>query len=468
MEAREVIDERVAGLALPDGSRVLLAVSGGADSVALLRSFMRIAPRRNWSLRVLHVNHGLRGEQSDADEAFVRNLASSLRVDLHVALVPTEQYAREHRLSEETAAREVRYAAFAGALAAWPADVIAVAHTQDDQAETFLLHLLRGAGLHGLGGIQTTRGQFIRPLLDISRETILLALQEDRQGYRIDESNLDERHARGRLRQTVIPALKAIQKEPLPVLARTAGLLGDHADLLRLEVAVLCSTLHMPDGENGISVPRALLQSLHPALLRALLRVVVVRVRGHLTDVTADQIESIAQQLQPGVEESVSKIRLPNGVYLRLDHHTLHIFPTNPLPTVPLTDVPVHLPGSTQLPVGALECTMLEAPSGEELRRLIAVCGPNHALCDAESVGSALMATWWRAGDRMRPLGLNGSKKLQDLFVDRRVAREVRERTVIVRNERHVVWVPGVALDDRAAIVPSTRRLVHLRFRPKF
>jgi tRNA(Ile)-lysidine synthase len=484
LDARSSIDHACLGLSAPPNSKLLMAVSGGADSVALLRSLVRVAPRNAWRLRVCHVNHGLRGEESDADEAFVRQLAESLSLQMDVRRVAVLEHARTHRQSTETAARELRYEALLTALGEWDGDALVTAHTKNDQAETLLLHLLRGAGLRGLGGMRSARAQILRPLLDIDRQTVILALQADNQGYRLDSSNSDDEHARNRVRNHVIPTLQHVQPDPIEVLARSARLLQDDADLLAAETRVALERLCLEASDAEVTLPRAALLALHPSLVRSLLRAAVERVRGNLQDVTEQHIASIQIALESDAAVEIRRpeaaptplgdllqtrgagLTLPAGIKVVWEKDCIRLSREAPA-SQRLVDVQFSVPGQVVLPTGTLSAEVFEEATRAETERLIVVCGPYHALVDTETVKEGLTAGPRRKGDRFRPLGMNGTKKLQDLFVDRSVPQSERDRKVIVRNANHIVWIPGEGLDHRAAVRPSTTRLAHLSFLPK-
>ena len=212
---------------LSPGDRVLCCVSGGADSVAMLHVLLELAEALEVSLFAIHVNHGLRGEESERDEAFVRMLCETLGVTLAVRRL---QLSKEHSI-EETA-RKMRYQAFYEVAEAFSCNRIATAHTEDDNAETVLLHLARGSGLHGLTGIPAVRKEIIRPLLDSSRSSVLSYLQENKIDYCEDSSNTSVAFARNRIRHRVLPELLKINTAAISSIAKTAMLLKRDEDYL--------------------------------------------------------------------------------------------------------------------------------------------------------------------------------------------------------------------------------------------
>ncbi len=212
---------------LPAVCRLQIAVSGGPDSTALLDTAAHIAGehRPGWQVRAAHINHALRGEASETDEAFVRSLCRDLDVALDVVSVDTRDHARTRHLSIETAAREQRYAALDDLRRAWNGDVTLTGHTADDQTETLLMRLTRGTGLSGLMGVRARNGALVRPFLSVRHETVLAALQSRGLGYRLDSSNLDEQHQRNMIRARLIPVLERVAPQAVAAMARTALLL---------------------------------------------------------------------------------------------------------------------------------------------------------------------------------------------------------------------------------------------------
>jgi tRNA(Ile)-lysidine synthase len=198
-------------------------------------------------------------------------------------------------------------------------------------------------------------------------------------------------------------------------------------------------------------------------------RAAIEQIRGNLVDVTEQHIKSICGAIveDGSVEAAPARLTLPHGIDLFLDTDVVVLSSGWPaIRRQALFEAPLSIPGEVVLATGRLSAELLKATSAE-MERLIVVCGPYHALVDAEAVRDGLTVGPRRKGDRFRPLGMNGTKKLQDLFVDRKVPEGERDEKVIVRNADHVVWIPGEGLDERVAVRASTERLLHLTFRPK-
>lgn len=467
LTVRSALEHALLSSHLATGARILVAVSGGPDSVALLRSLADLAPGRSWAVCVGHVHHGLRGEEADCDETFVRSLAHALGLHCEVRRVDTPTYARERRLSPEAAARELRYGALREMLGSWRGDMIATAHTQDDQAETLMLNLLRGSGLDGLGAMVVRHDELLRPFLAVSRQTVREALTEWNQPYRVDSSNTDGRFRRNALRATVMSQLETIQPRAPQVLARAASLLAADAALVEDEVTRLLPLLEVRIAPHEISASRPVWAALHPALQRHVLRRLVHTLLEHRRDFDAGHIEMMVEALRTAAHSKAGMVdRFPHGVALLSDNRRFGLRVGDQLEQPDPYHAILPVPGSTQIPPGLLSAHYLDGISRQDLNRRLTVCGPYHALCDASLIPKQLLVRSWLPGDRMAPLGMSGHRKLQDLFVDRKVPEVQRHRIPIIEDGDQIVWVPGVATDRAARVTERTTHVAHLRFQP--
>lgn len=452
---------------LPAHSKLVVAVSGGSDSVALLWALRRIRADQfhGLDLVVAHINHQLRGQESDEDEQFVRSLAQAWDLPILVDRVDTTAYAQEHRMSIETAAREVRYRALDQMRVASDATALVAAHTIDDQAETVIMHLARGAGPDGLAGMRPRNGSLLRPFLGITHQTVLDALDEAGLAHREDRSNGSREYTRNRLRMDVMPSLENCFRGASENIARTAALVRDDADFIRQEVGLLYPSLDVLWAESGVSFDGHAWRALHRSLqshvllelfgqlgrapevlsaahLRLLMRWLRTAERGSFQSQLPAKLQAVIFDGRIGLSQ-----RIERGVRT---HATVEL----------------SLPGSVALPTRGVTLMAEFVPPEADLEALIAVCGVSHALCDAASLGNMLHVRSRQSGDRVRPLGGAGTRKLQDVLVDRKIPAEDRDDVVIVTNHHHVVWVAGVVQDDRTRLTAETKMVVHLSVRP--
>ncbi len=415
---------RESGLVRP-GEPLLVMVSGGGDSVALLD----IAVRLGADVSALHVNYGLRDGASE-DEALVDRLCGQLGVPLAVERV---QLGSEGGNLQERA-RDARYA-FAEGLAVGD---YAAAHTASDQAETVLYRLAVSPGSRALHGMPARRGRLVRPLLAVTRDELREYLRARGLDWREDPSNADRRFARARVRHDVIDALRELSPAAERTIAETARQMRDEAEVLG---AVVDEALRELGGGTAISLP-ALLEH-PPAVRRLVLRALAERVAGAparpLSRRDVDEILALGGRGSKSLD-------LGGGLRAVSEYGTLRFTRTADAATP--DPVPLSVPGRARF--GDWEVEARLGGAGD---------------VTVGNLGSELTVRAWRDGDRMRPVGLGGSKSLQDLFTDRKVPRALRHTLPVVESEGEIVWVAGVAVDERFAAAEDAAGAVGLSAR---
>jgi tRNA(Ile)-lysidine synthase len=388
------------------GEPLLVLVSGGGDSVCLLDVAVRLGAK----VSALHVNYGLR-EGADADEAFVRELCARLELPLHAERVSLPESG-----NLQDRARDARYA-LAERLAE---SDYAAAHTASDQAETVLYRLAVSPGSRALHGMAPRRGRLVRPLLGVTREEVRDYLRTRGLEWREDPSNADRRFARARVRHDLMEALRQIGPAPERTIALTAAQLREEAELLDQAVDAALEELG-----GGPAVSLAALREQPPALRRLVLR----RLAGD---------RPVPDEVLELDERGSNALDLGDGLRAVVEYGTLR-FTTTADPREP---EPVELPVPGRARFGSWE---LEAAVGQD----------GDVAVSAAALGDSATVRAWRDGDRMRPLGLGGSKSLQDLFTDRKIPRALRRTLPVVEVGGDVAWVAGVALDERFAARPG-------------
>jgi len=438
------------------GEAVLVAVSGGADSVALLAVLRRLAPTWGLRLAVAHLNHGLRPE-AEEDARFVEALASAWGLPVVVEVADVRSLARTRRLSVEAAAREVRYDFLARAAAAQRCRTVAVAHTADDQAETFLLRLLRGGRP---GGMWPRRAvgtiTVVRPLLDVWRSDLRAWLQARGLPWREDPTNLDRRLLRNRVRHDLIPLLAGYISGVPKRLKHGADLLAAEDALLETRAAAVEGEVLRPDA-FGIRLVRAALGDQPAALGWRLVRRAVARAGGHIHRLRVVHIEETLRLAARGPEGG--RLSLPGAtVEVRGEH--LLIAP--PLRTEdPALEVAVPLEGRVEAaPFGVrLETSIVPAPAVD--------VRDGAAYLDVDRIRPPLVLRAWRPGDRFRPLGMRGVKKVGDFLTDAQAPRALRPRIpVLVAGDGTILWLVGWRVAEDARVTPETQRVLRLRVGP--
>ena len=424
---------RQCGVSATDG--VLVALSGGADSAALLLELHKLQKNGRISrLEAAHLHHGIRGKEADADADFVRSLCERLSVPLILEYADVPNAAKETGESLELAARRIRYAFLERARTERGLSCIATGHHRDDQAETLLLHLLRGTGTDGLAGMRARTGHVIRPLLYTSKEEILAYLSERGETYCTDSTNFVQDATRNRIRHTVIPALETVNPAAKKALAEAAAHVAEDADYLN-ELAAQAKRDCGSDRKKLSALPR-------PIRLRVLRDMLPYR------DYTAADMERLDALLSGQTGDTAT---LKNGVAAWLDADSLRIG----IQKAEAYAIPVPDTGSVRLPNGTL--------FAERVGHANIPCGGNDAYIDADRLVGTVTVRSPKEGDRFTPLGMHGSKLLSDYFTDRKVPRYDRH-IPIVCDEAGIVFAAGYTVDERMRVSADSTNILHYHY----
>lgn len=417
---------------------VVCAFSGGPDSTALLLELKRLRDQgRIGPLYAAHFEHGIRGQESREDLAFCRRLCLDLRLPLFSESGDVPAYAEGEGLSLETAARKLRYGFLRRLKGALGADVIALGHHRDDQAETVLLHLVRGSGMTGLAGMAPRSGDFIRPLLDVGKADILAYLAERGQSCRQDSTNALTDASRNRLRQEGMATLRGINP-------RAAEHIAACADRLRAEDEYLDGLAQRALDEARGS--RKALSNLPPVLQkRAALRL-IRQVTEDFTEVDVDRLTELFSL------PSGRTAPLRGGFVARAEGDRLNIGPAG-----------AEEAFFADFPVGETVITPWGGYRAEWVQKARIPCPAHEAYLDGDRLVGALALRQAQPGERFTPLGLGGSKLLSDYYTDRKLYGRARQ-TPIVTDEAGPVFIPGGTVAHRVRIAKDTKRIVHIIF----
>ena len=433
-----VTEETLRACRLTGREAVVCAFSGGPDSTALLLELVRLRDEgRIGPLYAAHFEHGIRGQESREDLAFCRDLCLRLGVPLFSESGDVPAFAAGESLSLETAARQLRYRFLRRLKGALGADCIALAHHRDDQAETVLLHLIRGSGMTGLTGMAPRSGDLVRPLLGVGRTDILAFLEEHDQSWRLDSTNLSLDQTRSRLRQQVMEPLGAINP-------RAAEHIAACADRLRTEDAFLDGLAQKALGEARGS--RRALAALPPVLQS---RVALLLLRQATDDFTEADVVRLTDLFS-----------LPSGRTVPLRGHLVARADGDRLTIGPAAEEEDYF---AELPVGASVTTPWGVYTAQWVAERKIPCPAHEAYVDGDRLKGSLMLRQARAGDRFTPLGMSGSKLLSDYYIDRKMGHDAR-RTPIVLDGEGPVFIPGGTVADRVKIGQDTKRVLHIIF----
>jgi len=421
------------------GQRVGVAVSGGPDSVLLLHFMKTLAREVGLTLTVVHFNHHLRGAESDGDEAFVRDLATSLQMEYLRGEAEVGRVARERRRNLEAVARELRYRFFFSLVDQGRLDRVATAHTANDQTETVLMRLLRGTGTRGLGGIYPVlEGKVVRPFLGLMRTEVMQEIAARGIPYRVDSSNLNTRLLRNKVRLELLPLLaKEYNPEIIPLLNHLADRARDDEACLERMARERAHPWRVREGREERIPIRALLE-FPPALARRVLRQMLQMVRGSSHGLAHAHIEALrrfAAEAQSGKMQT-----LPGGALARKEFSWLVIGPTTSQHGGEEFSYPVSFPG--ELAVRELGCKfhfkILNRDDPGKAYNLSKLVG-----LDPQKLRGELVLRKWRAGDSFCPMGSRGIRKLKELFRERKIPEVQRKGWPILLCAGQIVWVRG-------------------------
>jgi tRNA(Ile)-lysidine synthase len=470
---------------LRPGDRIGVAVSGGADSVALLLLLLELREKLGIVLSVVHFNHKLRGKASDSDEKFVAKLAAKHGLEFHTASVYVAKKAKKERANIEDAARRVRYDYFRSLAESGTCTRIAVAHTADDQAETVLAHILRGTGLAGLGGIHPVAGPVVRPLLSVRRSELRRFLRAQKQTWREDATNRDTKRMRARIRKKLLPLLeKQFQPAVVEHLATLANLAREDETFLDAISEERLRALVQTSGEGARIALNELLEPFKKrkdytesaedtegtektketagitALSKRMVRLVVQRIKPRAGQLGAGHVETVLELARNG--QSGSSLSLPGGVEVRRERDALVFRAIENAGVRATRTAPREFSYKIDLANGPRGLRVEELGCVFRLRvidwpRKRGETSNDGAVLDRERLRLPMELRNWRPGDRMRPQGHRSAHKLKRLLNEKRVSRWERDGWPVLTSGGVLVWARGFPVAAEFAANEGTR-----------
>lgn len=444
---------------IASGDRILVAVSGGVDSVVLLRILSKLQSELEIELGVAHLDHQMR-DDSHEDRVFVEGLALELGVPCFSEAVDVPAFIEREKRSPEEAARNARYRFFENVASNWGSSKIAVAHNLDDRAETLLLNLLRGSGLDGLSGIPAIRdlgsAKLIRPLFECSREQIELHAKSNNWAYRIDPTNSDPKYTRNRIRQDLMPQLLDLNPNLLETLARTSANLKKAGDYIAAVAEDAYSALVLSEDESAITLDREQILEASKFLMENIIRVAIKRLKGDLDGIESVHLERAISELQK--RQSGNRIPFIQDICMVIEPNKI-IIGKGELTQTPLNpyEFELELSGAQRFDeIGwSFSVEVTDATSQK-------TAGCLEALLDFDKITQPLFVRNRRPGDRFEPFGMGGKKKVQDIFVDAKIPRSERDKIPIICDQQGILWVVGVRTGERGRVTSKTERVLRL------
>lgn len=439
------------------GHHLLVAVSGGPDSIALLSLLNHL--RASWALTLtaVHCNYGLRGVESEDDQSFVTARCRELRIPLHVRRFPL--FDRPQRSSIQAMAREVRYQAFAEIADQCGADRIALGHTENDQAETILLWLLRGAGLDGLAGMPAVRAErIIRPLYETGRQDILDYLEDAGLQFREDSTNAKPLYLRNRIRHELVPIFNRLAPSSLDALCRLADIYREDARYLDQQTAAWLTASVTWRSDTSWALDRERFREVSPALQRRVIRDLIRKKPYKQSAVGVRTVDRIIRMATTDAPDSRLDIQ---GGRLTVTNDHLRFIPHHQSAIDRDRQRAIQSPQRLSMP-GSL----IWAGTGQRLQVCFQAYGHrpvqqerHRIVVDADRISQPLTVRGWSPGDRFQPSGMHGhSKKLQDFFMDLKIPRSIRPHIPLVVAPEGIVWVVGYRQDQRWLPTTATER----------
>ena len=442
---------------LNQGDRLVVGVSAGVDSMVLLHVLHVYLQTFNLSLIAAYVNHGLRPKESEEEAELVQKECGRLHLPFEYGEFNVKEFQKAGGFSLQEAARRIRFHFFEHLLQKYEAQKIALGQHADDQAETVLLRLLRGSGLQGLKGILPIReGKVIRPLLEVRRHEIEAFALQRSIPFLIDSSNLKKDYLRNRLRLHLIPLLeKEYQPNFKEILLRTSAILREENDYLEKESEKAYRNM-VEKREDALAFRHTAYRSLHPALQWRFIQKVLKSLYGEeREDLEIPQIFRKLQQAPPSF-----LLELPLGVCVEKRYDTV-LVGKKKVEAIPPFEVELISPGRTFIREIRREVVIEEVEAKD--RNEIPKASPDSAFLDHQSLQFPLRIRNFRPGDRFQPLGMKGTQKLKEFFIDHKIPKFERPEIPLLISGERIVWVVGYRIDERARLSDQTKRILKIK-----
>lgn len=448
---------------LEQGDKILVAVSGGPDSVALLHILLALQKKYALTLVLAHLEHGIRGEESKNQASFVHQLGERLGLNciLHHIDVPGL-----HKISKgslEETARVARYRFLQETAKTIRADKIALGHTANDQAETLLMRLLRGAGIDGLSAMRPKREEnpaLIRPLLNIFRREILAFLDDQNIAFCLDLTNRELSCLRNKIRLQLIPLLgKEYNPQILSTLHRTASILGEEKEWMAFEVKKNLQKCLSQISKNSLCLNLPTFSYFPLALQREVLRLAIQHVRSSPYKIDFTKVSLVLQWLKQN--QPCGMMSLSSDLHLRKQPEKLWIGEKRPdaQPKTKIFSYQINIPGETQVPELNLRILTEIIKPSEKSKNF----DPEKAYLDFDRVSFPLYIRTRKAGDRFQPFGLQGTKKVKKFFIDAKIPREKRGGIPIIASEKEIIWILGMRIADQFKVKQKTKKILLIK-----
>ena len=433
------------------GDKVLVALSGGPDSVFLLHFLKKFKKKYDIELAAFHLNHKLRGKNASADEKFCKQLCEQSGIKLFLENKDVKSYAIKNKISVEEAGRIIRYQFLSAIAHKHNYSKIATAHIQDDNTETVLLNLIKGSGITGMSGIPAKRENIIRPVLCLSKAEILDYLHLKKVSYRIDESNLKNDYERNFLRQQIIPLIKERLNPSLDeTIFNTSFIFKNFRKFIDDHIPGFLNSA-VKSGKSEIKIDIYSLNSFHHSIVSEALRKIVLQKWKVILN-----FDDIKRILELTKKQSGVKLELPHNLIILKDRVSIIIRKFR------LAEDEKHIisTGTIRLNRGKLSVKRIKKDSVK------LNSDSNLEYISADEISGNLTIRKWKNGDRFFPLGMKGEKKISDFLIDIKMNRLDKQNQFIITHDEKIIWLIGKRIDDRYRITNKTKKVLQLCWNP--
>ena len=431
------------------GDRILVALSGGPDSIFLLHFLLKYKRKYRIEVGSMHINHMIRGKEAERDEKFCARLCEQFAVNFHTAKRDVPSYAKKNKISIEEAARDIRYQELGKVRKKFGYDKIATAHTCSDNAETMFLNLIKGSGLKGLSGIPISRGEIIRPVLTITKDEILKFLKQNKIKYLTDESNRSNVYERNFIRNKIFPLLnRELNPKLEETLFKSSLVLRRQAEV-QSSVVEIVSKLVVKQKKNSLEIDLTSLNKITTDIWSDVIKLALDRT--FLAQFSFNDCKKVMSLIQ---KQNGKSVNISKNLAAVKERNIILIFPK----PVNQKAVFVKLKIGESVQAGEMKIR-IEKVGKQEIEYST---DKNIELIGGDELVDEFVLRTWRNGDRFYALGLKGSKKISDFLNDRKVTVSEKPKQLVLLNNNKIVWVVGHRIDDRFKIKNTTRKVIRL------
>lgn len=436
---------------------IVVGVSGGPDSMALLYALVALKDDFGFNILVAHVNHGVRGEEALADQLFVERKAKELNLPCYFKNVDMNEYAREHKITSEEAGRELRYGFFREILKSHENGKIAVAHNKNDQAETLLLRIMRGTGIDGLKGMDFISGDIIRPILNISREEIEMYIDNKGIETVLDNTNLLPIYNRNKVRLELLPYIRGnFNPNIINTLWRLSQVSEVDSNYLNQTAEEKYNLIVKNVDKHSIIIDNNLLSREATSIKLRIIRLAILKITGSLQGISEQNIQDVVDLHEKN--KTGKQIDLPGGIISRISYNNL-IFEKIDAGLLKDYSYELRLGENIFTDLGvSLSLTIMDEWVNISNQR-------NTKYFDYELIKGKLNIRNRKNGDKFKPFGMKGTKKVKDYFIDEKIPRDKRDRISLLTDDENIIWILGYASSDLYKVNENTKKILIIDYK---